>query len=740
MTLSETPQPTIPGTLGVRRSILIAALGVLLAFPAMRGGFVGGDDHRLVLNHVLVNQPSFAHAVELFKIVHRDLYQPLPLLSFQCEFLVGKALGFFDTGPDGGAWLFHLNNLLLHGLCAVLAGWLVLTVSRLRYRGGEVTETLARTALLAATIAGVLFATHPFQTEVASWINGRMMLLSTAFALAASLAFLRYLETARKRMLVAVLVFVVLSCLSKVRAPLPMLLGIVTLASTFSLNRRFYVAWIPACVLVGLFVAINLQATADASLFEGGAENLHGSRVVRILLALGFYFQHLVYPVGLCSYYPTPIVARWADPATVHAIAVVAATAIVLGAIAWKCPSCRYAIAWCAFAIGDTLPFFPARNVLAADRYMYLPMLGVAWCIGELVARYIADTAHGRRGRLVPALGCVLVFAFIATGWDIADAYTTPLKKTLRTATLFPDTPRVWQKVGWCYEHAGDHERAIEAAKRELKHDDALVQSQALQLLGTALIHQGKVDEGLATLHEAIARSAKSSEAKKKLGAAYDELGQFEKAIEYYEQRVDDAPGDNPTIRRLAMLYRRFGRLDEARQGYEQVLASNPFDPEAVIGLTELDIERATDEAYKNADARLGKLLKHLPTNGRLISNRAMVRFLASTADEHMRTASRAFVALTDGRYATAAKRIDAISGSDPSMREARAWLREAIGSLSAERPDEPWVYAFITRILIADGEVELAIVSLDLFQQRCSTDECGRYAGGLRAMMTRGE
>jgi hypothetical protein len=113
-----------------------------------------------------------------------------------------------------------------------------------------------------------------------------------------------------------------------------------------------------------------------------------------------------------------------------------------------------------------------------------------------------------------------------------------------------------------------------------------------------------------------------------------------------------------------------------------------------------------------------------------------MVRFLARSADENMKTASTAFIALTDGRYEIAAKRVDSIAGTDESMRSARAWLREAIGALSADRPDEPWTYGLITRILIADGEEQLAHVSLDFFQKKCATAECTAYARSLREML----
>ena len=155
---------------GIAPAIAVFALAFLMGFPTLRGSFVGGDDHRLVLNHVLVNHPSLAHAAKLFTIVHRDLYQPIPLLSFSLEFAVADVLGLFDEGLDGGAWIFHLTNVILHAINSVLVFFLV----RALCRPDEDTA-----GARVATIAAALFAIHPLQVEVVAWVNGRMMLLSS---------------------------------------------------------------------------------------------------------------------------------------------------------------------------------------------------------------------------------------------------------------------------------------------------------------------------------------------------------------------------------------------------------------------------------------------------------------------------------------------------------------------------------------------------------------------------------
>lgn len=212
----------------------IALAAVVMGLPTLSGSFVGGDDHRLALNHVLVNHPSLAHAVELFTIWHRDLYQPLPLLSFQAEFAIANTLGLFDEGLDGGQWLFHLTNILLHAANSVLVWFVIVSLhERLGSNASQKKPGQAQSAsrpAIVATITALLFAVHPFQTEVVAWTNGRMMLMSTLFGLLSLLAFAAWLDRGRPRDAILTVVWVLLSGLSKVRLGLVVLLVIVALA------------------------------------------------------------------------------------------------------------------------------------------------------------------------------------------------------------------------------------------------------------------------------------------------------------------------------------------------------------------------------------------------------------------------------------------------------------------------------------------------------------------------------
>lgn len=832
---------------------IVFLAAVVMGIPTLRGGFVGGDDHRLALNHVLVNHPSFDHAVKLFTTFHRDLYQPLALLSFQTEFALTKVLGLYDRGPQAFAWLFHLDNVLLHALNTLLVWLLVTRLQRFatrrfswlqKNRGnneaqpvgsavrtiheelatGSAQRTLLQqgqhpnepsgAASAVATAVAMLFAIHPLQTEVVAWLNGRMFLMSTFFALATLLSFSGFLnrlgftnrsvvrddEKPDRRYAIAffaALTFLLVLCsaLSKVRAGLPILLILVAVAHGARLQWRIVGLWSACMLMIAVFLLINIQATSEAELFSLASEHLRGPRMVRVLLALSCYFQHVIWPVGLSSYYPTPPIVHWTDPATWRAALIVVPALLFWGAASWRSRAARLGAIWFLAAIVDTLPIVPARNVLAADRYMYLAMVGLLWAgaVGGYRA-YGACTTAWIRKIVLPATAAGVCVVLVALCWHVASFYETPLKKTGRVARLFPEIPRVAERLGWSHYKAGDYATAIDYAQRELLFDNPKVRSGAYQLMGMSELKRGRPDEALRLLHEALEIDPESPLAMYRLAMAYDELNRIEKALPFYEASVRAAPSQNPAIHRLASVYRRLGRSSQARAMYDQALANNAYDVPAAMGLTELDLQLGTEEALKAAETRLLRLLGWMPENldarvnvgavygaqGRQAKavqtyrqvlrddpnhataclNLAEIHYAggdparaaplferalqdgsaapeARTIVAEFRRVHAVYVALIEARYVEAVAGVETLCELKERGVQARARLLRAIERFDQRQPGNPWTFCLVARLMIAAGRVDAARASIDLCEKHCMEPSCLEYAPTLRAQLT---
>src|SRR6185437_5874010 len=241
-------------------------------------------------------------------------------------------------------------NLLLHG-AAVL-------------RLYEVLRRLApaRVALLAALI----FAVHPLQAESVDYVWGRSIVLAAVFCFGAVLAWLcdrPWLATglfalallAKEECAAFPLVLLLLPKARVRQAPVAAMLGLAALAAA----RVFY----------ALAVIPGAPAGVQAGITPWHYFLAEGPAIWR-------YLRLLAIPYGFTVDPEIGVPAAWLGLAAWAA----------LGAAAW------FTRRWRWFAIGLVLllpssSIFPAAD-LAADRRMYLPMLGFATAMALLLVRW----------------------------------------------------------------------------------------------------------------------------------------------------------------------------------------------------------------------------------------------------------------------------------------------------------------------------------------------------------------
>jgi tetratricopeptide (TPR) repeat protein len=343
---------------------------------------------------------------------------------------------------------------------------------------------------------------------------------------------------------------------------------------------RYVVLWLGCTVITVVFAVVNYLATAQAGMFSGAAESLHGPKAARALLALAWYFQHFVWPIGLASWYPTPVTVRWSDPATIQALGTILLAGMLMGWFAVRSRSATWGIVWFFVTIASTVQLVPTRNALAADRYMYLPIIGLLWVTGLVLwrgyERAVRRWGPSRVGLAAIPPTVVAAVAMVGQSWHVASFYEMPTEKSRRIAELNPDTPHVWERVAWSYYRADNYDEAIAFAEREFVHEDHMAWSDAHQVIGMSRFRLGDYDAAIASLQRAMEADPKNSQAKYHLARVLEDLGRTEEALRLHEESVADAPLANPRICRLASLYRRLGRGGDARRMYEQVLRNNP--------------------------------------------------------------------------------------------------------------------------------------------------------------------
>lgn len=169
--------------------ILIAAVFALYR-PSLDYGFVWDDQIYVVQNPAV---QDWSYAAEAFTSpattwsanaeYNLAAWRPLRNISY----LIDHSL--YGLNPMG----YHLTNILLHGIAAVLLYLLILRLVQLCRHDNDAApaELTAKRTSLAALAGAAFWAVHPVQTEVVAWIKSRDDLLGTCFFFAALLLALR---------------------------------------------------------------------------------------------------------------------------------------------------------------------------------------------------------------------------------------------------------------------------------------------------------------------------------------------------------------------------------------------------------------------------------------------------------------------------------------------------------------------------------------------------------------------
>jgi len=398
---------------------LIAVCGLTLAAygGVLDHAFVDLDDPDYVQQNPWIERHDYA---ALATMVVSNNYHPLTMWSLAA-----------NASDPISPRAFLATNVALHAANAGLVFALTLLLSG---------------RLAVAAFAGLLFGIHPMHVESVAWISERKDVLYAFFFLAAAIAYWRYLERLAWPWLAGAFALFVLSCLSKGMAVvfpfIMVLLDYWKRRSAFTARAMVEKAPFFAVALLFGLIALDVQAggtfhglftRADTHL-KGMADNLPLSPLQRWLLPTYGHLMYLVRlfaPVGQSALYPYPPAANPSAAAYVVAPLVFLATIGVALDSVRKAPFVTFGLGWYLVTIAVVLQWVPVGEAMVADRYTYVPYVGLLFALGMGLDRLIT-----RRPTLRVAVGtaCVLFAAFL-------------FARTVRQVETWKDGEALWTNV-----------------------------------------------------------------------------------------------------------------------------------------------------------------------------------------------------------------------------------------------------------------------------------------------------
>ena len=539
--------------------ILLAAFGALLVAlqvygPSLDGPFVLDD------GYLPFGRPD----AETLPLEVWLIGRPLLGLSYYLNFLMSGQ----HPAP------YHITNTLLHAGVT----FLVFLILRLALH-----EPGRRTDLIAA-IGASIFLLHPLQTEAVAYVAGRSDVLCTLFAYAAFAVFLRYRRPAIGfGAVAAVLGLSLLALLSKQQAvAIPAVLILIDLwwhdegsaADSLKRNLRLHGVLVAGAMAGAVWVFAVLGRGTTAGFRVEGITPI--DYFLTECRAYWHYVRLLLLPVGQNLDPDFPISHGLFE----HGAALgLAATAAVVGAAirlrrSWPLASAGLLIFLALLA--PTSSFIPIQDPVA-ERRVYFAMIGPLLIVSEVLRRWRTSlpTLAGAGLTVAALLGIATYSRATLWGDEMALWRDTVAQSPNKTRPRF-QLAHLLYRVQRCPEAAKEYEVAAKLAKPT---------TALLVDWGLALDCAGRTPEAIERLREAVANE-RTYNSLAQLGMILARQGRIDEALPLLNDAIAADPSQPSAWGYRGNAYATQGKLSEAAADFTRALALNPADAAATRGLT----------------------------------------------------------------------------------------------------------------------------------------------------------
>ncbi len=604
-------------------AIGLVALTAIVFAPVRQFSFVNWDDQSYITENPNIGEGLTWHSVRwALTTGYSPYWHPMTWLSH----LLDVQLFGLDAGPH------HVTSLLLHCL-----GTLAVFVLFRR-----MTAATGRSAFLAA-----MFAVHPLHVESVAWIAERKDVLSTLFWALALLAYVAYVRRPTIGRYVGVVGLFALALMSKpmvVTLPFVLLLVDVWPLKRVRFTRADATVWrrvalekLPLLALAlctSIATVIVQQRVGAMASFDVLPWRL---RAANATVAYVEYVWKTIWPTDLAAFYPYHVYATW--QVLCAALLIVGTSALVIRARHER-PYLLVGWFWYLITLAPVIGLLQAGEQRIADRFMYVPMIGlltvVSWGVFDLVERW------GGAVRWVPMAASAVVVASAITARAQVEHWTDSVTLWEHATRATPDSYIAFENLGQALRERGQLEEAAANYQRALALAPAgspAYQAVIYNSLGLVVTRQGRGDVAIAHFVAAARLNPQFAEAQSNLGNALAASNRLSEAVEHYRAAVSIKPDFTEALVGLGSALVSQNKAEEAVAAYNDALRMDPRLAQAHNGLGAALAMQGQDDRALTEYAEALRLKPDLPTAHLNIAVLQIKQGRMAEARQHLETA-----------------------------------------------------------------------------------------------------
>jgi len=527
--------------------IVLAVITIIIYWQAQEFKFIYYDDNEYVTEkvHVMagITWPGVKWALGA---TESGFWHPLTWLSLMLD------RELFNNHPGG----FHWTNVIIHILNTLFLFF---------------TLKAATAAPLRSAFVALLFAIHPLHVESVAWVSQRKDLLSSFFGFLCLLSYVKYTGFPTWRRYLLVLVFFILSLMSK---PMIVTFPLVMLLMDYWPLKRIASFWAGSsaeqespkppnrCVTKRSFKALLMEKlpffllSAVASALVIFTEKKIGAlttleslsiaeRSSNAVVSYAKYIVMMFWPADLAFLYPHPVTQPIVQVLGA-AILILLVTAIVAFSFKRK-PYLLFGWCWYFVILLPVIGLIQVGPHALADRYTYISLVGLFL----MLVWGVFDVSKQWRYRSV---------------WLWMIGLTTAIALSLTA----------WVQIGYWRNSVTLFEHALKVTTGNYI---------ALNNLGCIYLGNGEVDRGMSYFKEAVSVKPKYAPLYHNIGVGLFCKGQYEESISYLMKAQKMSFRNDENFRYLGDAYIKIGKNNLALEAYRSALKLNENSDQAKAGI-----------------------------------------------------------------------------------------------------------------------------------------------------------
>ncbi len=573
----------------------------------------------------IINNPAIRHILNLPAIWG---FWPTRFITY-----LSLALNYRLSQLD--VFSYHLFNLAVHLSCAILAWWLILlTFSTPAMRGQKITKH----AQSIAFFTGLVFVTHPLQTQGVIYIIQRAVSLATLFYLAALSFYVKSRLLQQKNnapatsrfFYYASLLAVIMAMFTKEMAiTLPLMIisyEVCFLRTKEKFDWGYFAPFLATLLIIPLTMFltksvdfIGMKKTLEES--PGIASWQYLGTQLRVIVT---YLRLLFIPVNQNLDYDYPLAKSLLELPVLISFIFLASLLTIAVKIFSKYRLLSFGIFWFFLTLLPESSVIPIKDVIFEHR-LYLPMAGFSVFLASLPYYLFGNKS---------AKPVVIALLIITSGYALLTYARNPVWKDELTlwndaAQKSPKKARPYNNRGNAYKNQGNIQMAFSDFDKALAIDPD--EADIYYNRGITYKEQGNIQQAISDFTRAIAINPRYTDAYYNRGTIYKDQGNIQQAFSDYTMAVEINPNDAQAHNNRGAIYGKQGNARQAFSDFNKALAIDPGYGEAYYNRGLVYFNQGS---LSPAIADYTKTIEINPGFAEAYNNRGVAYFMAKKYDQ----------------------------------------------------------------------------------------------------------